>query len=40
LGKKVKLFIGYSTRAGDVGNVLRNVDIVFHFAANLEVRLE
>jgi len=38
--KEVKAFIGDCTKTNDVKNALRDVDIVFHFAANPEVRLE
>lgn len=40
LNKEVKLFIGDCTKASDVKNAIKNVDVVFHFAANPEVRLE
>jgi len=36
----VRLFVGDCTRADDVAGALEGVDVVFHFAANPEVRLE
>ncbi|MEM3437414.1 MAG: NAD-dependent epimerase/dehydratase family protein [Nitrososphaerales archaeon] len=38
--KEVKLFIGDCTNINDVKNVMKDVDTIFHFAANPEVRLE
>ena len=35
-----RLFAGDCTRADDVAGALEDVDVVFHFAANPEVRLE
>jgi UDP-glucose 4-epimerase len=37
---KVRFFVGDCTRTSDLMKVLRDVDVVFHFAANPEVRLE
>lgn len=37
---EVKLFEGDCTNSQDVKNALKNVDVVFHFAANPEVRLD
>lgn len=38
--KEVKLLIGDCTNINDVKNAIKDVDVVFHFAANPEVRLE
>jgi len=38
--KSVKLIVGDCTKKVDVKKALTNVDVVFHFAANPEVRLE
>ncbi|MCP8320105.1 MAG: SDR family NAD(P)-dependent oxidoreductase [archaeon] len=38
--EEIKLFIGDCTKTDDIKSALKNVDIVFHFAANPEVRLE
>jgi len=37
---KIELFIGDCTKAGDVKKALKEVDVVFHLAANPEVRLK
>jgi UDP-glucose 4-epimerase len=37
---RVRLFVGDCTERGDVAGVLEGVDVVFHFAANPEVRLD
>ena len=37
---EVKLFMGDCTNIDDVKNALKDVDVIFHFAANVEVRLE
>jgi UDP-glucose 4-epimerase len=37
---RIRLFVGDCTRASDLAEALKNVDVVFHFAANPEVRLE
>jgi UDP-glucose 4-epimerase len=38
--RKVRLLIGDCTKASDLDGALKDVDVVFHFAANPEVRLE
>jgi UDP-glucose 4-epimerase len=37
---RVRLFVGDCTERGDVAGALEGVDVVFHFAANPEVRLD
>lgn len=37
---KIRLFLGDCTRANDLAKTLKSVDVIFHFAANPEVRLQ
>ena len=37
---RVRLFVGDCTKSDDLARALKGVDVVFHFAANPEVRLE
>lgn len=37
---KIRLFLGDCTKANDLAKTLKSVDVIFHFAANPEVRLQ